>query len=290
MTRSRRALEAFVSGCMVYALMAACSSKGMIGEGTGTTSGHGSTGSGGHGGTGGMTHASSAGSGGAMGNGGTMGSGGDSGIMDALTDPVSEAMAGIENPQSGTRLKGKYTMGSDGSKQYQLAVNVYDVIDYLPFNNGTYIGRGVQPVWYDSMLMTDCTFTTAADGTLRCLPGVALTPGAAYNVVFSDDQCSQPLMPMEATSFGCPTFPVPVYVTLYEEQPPAACAQTTPKTLPIHVFKVGAMTSAPAQAYTISNGPTLACNSINLSQSVVWYTATEVPASSFVQGTTGIDP
>ena len=36
----------------------------------------------------------------------------DSGIFDALTDPVSEAMASVENSgRSGTRLKGKFTHG-----------------------------------------------------------------------------------------------------------------------------------------------------------------------------------
>ena len=96
MTRSRRALDALVSGLIVYGLMAACSGKTTMQVAASGVGGAGHGGSGGH-----------------------AGSGGDGSLFDALRDPVSDALAGIENPQSGTRLKGKFTMGADGSKQYQ---------------------------------------------------------------------------------------------------------------------------------------------------------------------------
>src|SRR5262245_1097586 len=132
MTRSRRVLEALVSGCIVYALMAACSSSAKMVQ----------SGSGGHAGTGGIAHGGNTGSGGHSGNAGTGQS--EGGLMDALRDPVSEAMAGLETPASGSRLKAKYLMGSDGSKQYQLSATEIDVIDFSP---GGYKTRNVQQVW-----------------------------------------------------------------------------------------------------------------------------------------------
>jgi hypothetical protein len=103
-------------------------------------------------------------------------------------------------------------MGSDGSKQYQLIVNETDPTDLPPFVNASYQGRGVQAVWYDSMLTADCVFYGAEDGKLRCLPGSRTPPGSTYGVVFADSQCSQALLTMPSTAFGCSAFPTPAYV------------------------------------------------------------------------------
>ena len=88
--------------------------------------------------------------------------------LDALTDPVGMANAAPE--QSGSRLKAKYYVGSDGSRQF--------------------LG------WHDSMLNVDCAFYPASDGTTRCMPA-GTTVSAS---VFSDPGCSQPLA---ETSKGC---------------------------------------------------------------------------------------
>jgi hypothetical protein len=96
--RSRRALEAFLGACFIYAVMAACNGGGN--GNSSHTAGGGGAASGGHG------HG-----GGAMsGPGGSDGSG----IFDALMDPVPEADA---NPMSGSRLKKHYLDGSDGSRE-----------------------------------------------------------------------------------------------------------------------------------------------------------------------------
>jgi hypothetical protein len=146
-------------GCTLYVIMAACS------------------GSEGSGGSGVASSTSAGGSGGNEGNGGDGGAaqgGRDGGIFDALTDPVREADA---EPMSGSRLKGKYLLGSDGSKQYQQTAL------------GSGIGTNqlyVQAVWYDSQRQEDCIFTTASDGQTRCVP-----VGYEGNVYYSDAQCTQ---------------------------------------------------------------------------------------------------
>lgn len=284
MTRMRRAFEALVSGCIVYGLMAACSSnKGMMASSS--TMGGGATAHGGHPTTGG--------SGGTMGMGGTGTGAEEGGILDALMDPVSEAMAGIENPQSGTRLKGKYMMGSDGSKQYQLVVNEFDVQDYPPYTGtGAPQGRGVQPVWYDSMLMADCTFYPAADGKLRCLPGHQVVPGMTYGVVYLDNQCTQPAFAMKQTGFGCTAYSIPPYVMATASlPPPGACPTTTSMPSPVHVYQTGAaLTPQPSTYYLVENNGMGGLSCSPVSQQGVLYALTEVAASAFVEGTTGIDP
>jgi hypothetical protein len=88
---------------------------------------------------------------------------GSGGIVDALTDPVSNAMA--DSNQSGTRLKIKYYLGADGSKAF----------------------KG----FYDSQLNVDCYFAKAADGTVRCIPvATATTTTANY---YADANCTQPV-------------------------------------------------------------------------------------------------
>jgi hypothetical protein len=134
----------------IYVIVAACSAaNGPLGV---ASSGAGSGGAG------------SSGSPDASGNQGSEGSiadaspSGSKGIVDALTDPVSNAMA--DGNQSGTRLKLKYYVGADGSKQLFAL--------------------------HDSQLNVDCNFIAAADGVTRCLPG-----GAFASSLFVDPGCTQ---------------------------------------------------------------------------------------------------
>ena len=79
-------------------------------------------------------------------SGGTKGDG-SGGVLDALTDPISEASA--DPSQSGTRLKLKYYAGADGSK----------------------LSAGL----HDSQLNVDCYYSyPMSDGTLRCVPNEGL--------------------------------------------------------------------------------------------------------------------
>jgi hypothetical protein len=100
-------------------------------------------------------------------------------VIDALTDPVSTAKA--DPNQSGTRLKAKYYVGTDGSK--------------------TFAGM------HDGQLGVDCAFTLASDGTTRCLPGYGTGAALANEPYFADSGCTQPL---GFSYSGCPS---PTYAT-----------------------------------------------------------------------------
>jgi hypothetical protein len=254
MKTSRRVLEALFSGVVVYGLMAACSGS------ISTTPGRGGAGGTAHGGSGGK----------------------DSGIFDALTDPVPTAEAGPENPQSGTRLKGKFTMGADGSKEYQLALSEMPVpgVGLIP-------GSAVHAVWYDTALAADCSFYPAADGATRCLPGHMV------QVFFADDQCTQPVVAMTGDTLGCPTHAPPkygLYAPLTTET--AMCSPPYVNPQPLQVVQIGGSTAAPAKAYTTGgNGAgAIVCIATSISFPVTWYQASEVPPTAFVQGTAGVDP
>src|SRR5260370_16789923 len=124
----------------IYVIMAACSagSGRQVVASSGAASGAGASGS--------LAASGSQSSSGL----GVDGSQSESGraLVDALTDPVSSAMA--DATQSGTRLKVKYYAGADGSKQF----------------------FGL----HDSQLNVDCNFITAADGVSRSLPDGAFSP------------------------------------------------------------------------------------------------------------------
>jgi hypothetical protein len=216
---------------------------------------------------------------------------GDSGILDALMDPVSDAMAGVENPQSGARLKGKFMMGADGSKEYQLAT-----AEVLPApqssDQHTYPGLAVHAVWYDSLLMADCSFNQATDGKVRCLPGHAPVPGVEGAAVFYKDfQCTQPVIAVQQPPAGCPSPPVPAYVLQPLVQLDTCIFLSTAPT-PIGVVQVGAQIAAPPAVYRINyiySNYTTSCQPAGQG-GATWYAGTVVPPSSFVEGVAGIDP
>lgn len=70
---------------------------------------------------------------------------------------------GADSTESGTRLRRNLIVGEDGSRE---------------------------PVgWYDSQLMTDCSFVLAADGELRCLP---MGPEISFDMKYLDANCTEP--------------------------------------------------------------------------------------------------
>lgn len=123
-------LTSLAGSLIIYVALAACSSDG-------GQNGHG--GHGGQAGTGGL----------------------DSGIIDALLDPVSEASA---EPTAGSRLKGMYETGEDGSKAY-------------------FPGQ-----WWDSKRGEECSRGMATDGKERCLP-TSKVPLDTSNVYYMDATC-----------------------------------------------------------------------------------------------------
>jgi hypothetical protein len=191
-------------------------------------------------------------------------------------------MAGVENPQSGTRLKGKFLMGADGSKEYQLAT-------LYPTNSAFQLAMPVQAVWYDSLLQEDCTVLPASDANLHCLPGpLAGIPGYGapvfFLLIFLDSQCKTPIVVQLQPQQGCVAYTTPKYVQ-YQEPNTCSGIPTT------RVFQVGTPAAAPVTTYSAANG---ICGSSNFNPGTVsvmeYFSATEVPPSAFVQASTGIDP
>lgn len=147
----RETIRSLAGGMAVYVAMASCSQARDADAPPGLDAAIGTSGSSGR-----------TASGGSPGQRG--GSGGRASIIDAaldqLTNPVTDAHA--DTNQSGTRLRAKYFVGSDGSRQF----------------NG----------WHDSQRNEDCSFGTASDGMTRCLPR-----GATTGAYFADSGCSQVL-------------------------------------------------------------------------------------------------
>jgi hypothetical protein len=168
----------FLSGCMVYVIVAACSAidpagqrgatswQGDGGRGDGGTASM-ASGQGGVDGSGGLGGRPDVGSGGRGGSASNVGSGGSGG---SILDPVPTASA---DPISGTRLKARYWQGADGSKSY------------------------IDGAWYDSELDINCAAAIAADGTFRCLPtpydGTASEWVQVGFFAFEDSLCTQPI-------------------------------------------------------------------------------------------------
>jgi hypothetical protein len=105
-------------------------------------------------------------------------SGGIGGMLGDMMDPVDDADAAPAT--SGTRLRARYYVGEDGSKQF--------------------VG------WRDSTRKEDCAIQKAEDGKLRCLP----TAGG-YGTFFSDASCSTAIAYVSiATTCAQPS--VPTYI------------------------------------------------------------------------------
>lgn len=257
--RSRRILEASLGACVIYTVMAACNGGG----GNQASGGHG-----GHGHGGAM-----AGPGGAMaGPGGSDGSG----IMDALMDPVHDAMA---DPVSGTRLKASWIESNDGARQYLFNTEIDQ-------DTGLYATTNI---WFDSMRNEQCVFRLATDGKLRCLPGV-LSYGAGrlgYSVQFSDAGCTMPVVAVSKSDINCAVYGPPAYAL--SSVIPANTCQTPGEDGMLHVYKVGAQTLPPASQLYAGNPPPLSCNAGNVaSQYGAVYEATEVDPSNFAAVKTAV--
>lgn len=205
---AKEGLKLVFGSVVVYVVMAACAGGGTMSP-SDTSAGGGSSG--------GAVSASGSSSGG-NGSDGSGSSGGSTGddsggtsFLDALTDPVPAAQA--DTTQSGSRLKAKYYVGSDGSKQF--------------------IG------WHDSMLNVDCAFVLASDGTTRCMP--YYPEAALIATYFSDSGCTQALA-LVAT--GCTP---PIYGSQSQAGMGGACATGFDRILQVGAAYTGASyTGAPA--------------------------------------------
>ena len=186
----RSAIHFFSGSLAVYMLMAACSaSNGSKGSGSQASAGNASM----QGGLGGMMSASggdAVATGGAGGKGasatggeGAVATSGMGGMLGNMMDPVPEADA---ETKSGTRLKARYYLGADGSKQF--------------------IG------WRDTMRNEDCYIAKAEDGQLHCMP----IAGAAAATYFGDKECTaQPLTVVAKASQACANVAAAAPTTMY---------------------------------------------------------------------------
>jgi hypothetical protein len=231
----------------VYVIMAACSAaSGPNGfTPSGQAQGHGSSGGTSSGGTSSGSTPED-GSGGAIDDGSGTGSAhdgmasGSSGILDAFTDPVPTASA--DSTQSGTRLKASYYVGSDGSKTFS--------------------------TMHDNQLNVDCSFATASDGTIRCLP----TGGASVGSYYADSGCSQAL----AYAY-VPCGSTPSYATQYLGSSGRCNGYMS------HLFPVSGAFSG-----TVYSGAPSSCVATTTPYSV-YSIGSELAPSTFVQATVQTD-
>ncbi|HVU02921.1 MAG TPA: hypothetical protein VHE30_14275 [Polyangiaceae bacterium] len=171
--------------------------------------------------------------------------------------------AGKHGDVSGTRLKGKYILGTDGTKQYQ------------------------KDVWYDSQLDTDCVFTHAGDGKIRCLPTGLKAPYGSMR--FTDDKCTQPLVTFDQTppQPGCPAQPTPTYVLVTQLSPPNCTSQDPilDYVAATHVYPLGAFSGSAATFVQLDT-----CQGNSPLGSSTWHVGAELDPTSFVEATNGTDP
>lgn len=233
MKQMRDVTACLVGGCLVYVAMAACSS-GAPSHSPGSTA---STAIAGQGGSPGSIREGQGGAPLTSRPGSTVAStpGG------SLTNPVPTAAA---EPLSGTRLKAKFHVGDDGAKEY------------------------LAGFWYDSERKEECSFTTAGDGAVRCLP-----PGQPFGY-FSDSTCKTAVAAVSSTCAA-----------------PAYAAKATPSTCGgaagIQIYTIGAAVTLTAlygqsgsSCYNVGTLPT----------GFTFYSVgAEVPATSFVAATAGHD-
>jgi hypothetical protein len=115
----------------------------------------------------------------------------DAGMMDALADamtnPVPDADA---STSSGTRLKRRYWVGEDGSRE-PVGEPMY------PDYGGAAWYSPADFSWYDSERDENCRFRVAADGVVRCLPA-SVEMGSA----FADDECTVPIIVVSTPARG----------------------------------------------------------------------------------------
>jgi len=221
---TKEGLKLVVGSVVVYVVMAACAGAGTMSPSD--TSAGGSS-------SGGVASASGSSSGndGSDGSGSSGGSTGDdsggTSFLDALTDPVPAAQA--DTTQSGSRLKAKYYVGSDGSKEFA--------------------------GWHDSMLNVDCGFVPASDGTTRCMPAY---PGAALvELYFSDSGCTQ------ALALGTKGCAAPLYAFQSQAGMGSACVTGFDRIFQLGAAYTGALyTGSPASCVTIPSPTTYSLYSL----------------------------
>jgi hypothetical protein len=174
-------------------------------------------------------------------------------------------------PQSGSRLKGKYLLGEDGSKEYQ-----YRVTEKLGAPQGA-----VGAVWWDSQRQEDCIFGPAGDGQKRCMP----FEGANWAGGYADSQCAIPIAFSSPVPIQCNSKQLKYAIYTYNKVP--QCGDT----VETHIYELGQQVSLGSSftVFYMNNGVCEPGGTVS-PNGAVYKVGPEVPASAFVGGTPMIDP
>jgi hypothetical protein len=153
---------------------------------------------------------------------------------------------------SGSRLKVRYRLGEDGSRE--------------PIPGG----------WWDSQLQVECSFQLSSDGIDRCLPLAMMIISGATAPHYSDATCTHQVLEYFPPVAGC---------AVGFSQSYAAKADDTCSTA-VHVYTIGAALDASAEVFSLVGG---VCKSFGMLGPGIGAQPTldEIPAASFV-GATGI--
>lgn len=167
------------------------------------------------------------------------------GLLDVITEPVPDANAA----ESGSRLKARWRVASDGAREF--------------------VG------WRDTERNEDCVFSLASDGQIRCRP-----QGAGFTMYYGDAACTQPIVPVvKLTDAACATALTPKYATLYESCPAVPGATQI-------LLLAAAPVGVPSSIYLKSGAECIATTPSDTSD---YYPGTPVPESSFVAATEMVD-
>lgn len=183
--------------------------------------------------------------------------GGVTPVSREILEPVPPVQAA---DRSGSRLKLRHVTGADGSR----------------------LDR--PEVLRDTTLSIDCTFALASDGTQRCLP--ILSESSSSNVRFRDSGCQQRAIWVSAPPLGCTLTP-PRYA--FQQQVPPGCPSNDPPVT--RVYRVeNLILPAPPNYYALTSQGFCQSYGAGSGSFAVYALSDEVPPSTFVQGTAGLDP
>lgn len=197
-------------------------------------------------------------------------------LNDNFADLEQKLAALAGSNKSGTRLKGKYLLGSDGSKQYQ-------------FLQEPVFWQGVPtptptPVWWDSLRGEDCTFEKGSDGKMHCLP---LGLVEEYYFFYNDYTCTQVIVQIPPPKAGC-TATAPKYFRKKDGNP-AYCGSEWDTSFRIHQL-VGVATSIPSTLFEGTPSNCVVTSKTMPGSFTAYQYGTEIDPSNFVEGTSQVDP
>ena len=132
--------------------------------------------------------------------------------------------------------------------------------------------------FHDSMFDADCSYTTAGDGALRCLPVVNNAPFAQGQLRYTDVGCTQPVAELSAAGIQ----PAPRYL-VSTALTADGCAQVSS----YYNLSMPQPITAGATIYGIVNG---GCSALTAGANDYYGISGELPLTSFVEGAVTTTP